>query len=118
VDWIEARRGAASRYLEAGLADLAQVQRETSEGRSSWHLFAIASEERDRLATALSEAEIEARPYYETPLYRQPALERWAPPGPLAETERICSQVLALPMGVALPDGAPAQVVDAIRSAG
>jgi dTDP-3-amino-3,4,6-trideoxy-alpha-D-glucose transaminase len=117
-DWIEARRRAASAYLEAGLADLASVQGETQDGRSAWHILAIASEQRDRLVAALADADIQARPYYETPLYRQPALERWAPSEPLAETERICSQILALPMGSALPEDAPAQVVDAIRSAG
>jgi dTDP-4-amino-4,6-dideoxygalactose transaminase len=116
-DWIEARRRTAGAYLEAGLADLVPVQSETPDARSAWHILAIASTERERIAAALSEAGIEARPYYETPLYRQPALERWAPAEPLTETERICSQILALPMGSALPDEAPAEVVGAIRSA-
>ena len=116
--WVEARRRAAAAYLDAGLADLAGVQRETPDARAAWHIFAIASAERDRIETALAEAAIEARPYYETPLYRQPALEAWAPAEPLAETERICSEVLALPMGAALPEGAPAEVVAAIRGAG
>ena len=116
-EWIEARRGAARAYLEAGLSDLAEVQLETPDGRSSWHILAIVSSERDRIASALAEAGIEARPYYEIPLYRQPALEGWAPAEPLAETERICSQILALPMGAALPESAPAEVLSAIRSA-
>jgi dTDP-4-amino-4,6-dideoxygalactose transaminase len=115
-EWIEARRRAATAYREAGLADLAQLQTETEAGRSAWHICAIASDERERLATALGDAGIGARPYYETPLYRQPALERWAPAEPLAETERICSRILALPMGAALPDGAPADVTAAIRA--
>jgi dTDP-4-amino-4,6-dideoxygalactose transaminase len=116
-EWIEVRRRAASAYLEAGLADLTQVQSETPDARSGWHLFMIASPARDSLGPTLADAGIEARPYYETPLYRQPALERWAPPEPLAETERICSQVLALPMGAALPEDAPGEVVGAIRAA-
>ncbi|HSD22793.1 MAG TPA: DegT/DnrJ/EryC1/StrS family aminotransferase [Solirubrobacterales bacterium] len=117
-DWIEARRRAAAAYLEAGLGGLARIQSETEGARSAWHILAIASEARDRLAEALGDAGIGARPYYETPLYRQPALERWAPAKPLAETERICSGILALPMGAALPDDAPAEVIAAIRSAG
>jgi dTDP-4-amino-4,6-dideoxygalactose transaminase len=117
ADWVRIRGRAANAYLDAGLADLSQVQRETDDGRSAWHLLAIATAERDRLARALGDAGIEARPYYETPLYRQPALERWAPPEPLTETERICSQILALPMGSALPEGAPAEVVAALRAA-
>jgi dTDP-3-amino-3,4,6-trideoxy-alpha-D-glucose transaminase len=117
VEWIQARRGAAAAYLEAGLSDLAQVQSETPDGRSAWHILAVASEQRDRIASALADVEIQARPYYEIPLYRQPALERWAPAEPLTETERICSGILALPMGAALPEDAPAEVVGAIRSA-
>ncbi|HEY7121346.1 MAG TPA: DegT/DnrJ/EryC1/StrS family aminotransferase [Solirubrobacterales bacterium] len=117
ADWVAARRQAGSAYLEAGLADLAQVQRETPDGRSAWHILAIASEQRDDIAAALAKADMQARPYYETPLYRQPALEDWAPPEPLPETERICSQILALPMGSALPEGAPAEVVAALRAA-
>ena len=116
-EWVEARRRAASAYLEAGLADLADVQTEGEEARSAWHILAIASPDRDRIAPPLADAGIEARPYYETPLYRQPALEQWAPPEPLPETERICAGILALPMGAALPDGAPAEVVAAIRAA-
>jgi dTDP-4-amino-4,6-dideoxygalactose transaminase len=117
TEWIEARRRAAAAYLEAGLADLAPVQAETPNGRSAWHILAIASERRDEIAAALADADVQARPYYETPLYRQPALEQWAPTERLTETERICSQILALPMGSALPEDAPAQVVEAIRSA-
>lgn len=117
AEWIEARRGAAAAYLEAGLGDLAQVQGETPNAHSAWHILAVASDHRERIAAALADADIQARPYYEIPLYRQPALERWAPAQPLAETERICSGILALPMGAALPEGAPGEVVEAIDAA-
>ena len=116
-EWIEARRRAAAAYLDAGLADLAGVQEQTEGASAAWHILAIASSDRERIAAALAEADIQARPYYETPPYRQPALERWAPSEPLAETERICAQILALPMGAALPDDAPAEVTAAIRTA-
>ena len=104
-DWIEARRRAASAYLEAGLGGPgAGVQSETPGGRSAWHILAIASPERDRIAAALADAEIEARPYYETPLYRQPALERWAPRRAAApRPSGSAREILALPMGSALP---------------
>ena len=115
--WIDARRRAAAAYLEAGLGDLVRIQAETREARSAWHIFAIATDRRDRLAESLEAAGIGARPYYETPLYRQPALERWTPAEPLRETERICSQILALPMGAALPQDAAARVVAAIGEA-
>jgi dTDP-4-amino-4,6-dideoxygalactose transaminase len=114
-EWTKARRAAAQAYRDAGLEDAVRLQGETPGGESAWHLLVCATPERDRLQRALNEAEIGARPYYETPLYRQPAVERWAPSEPLPNTERICDEMLALPMGTALDPGAPAAVVEVVR---
>jgi dTDP-4-amino-4,6-dideoxygalactose transaminase len=114
-EWTKARRAAADRYREAGLGEIVQLQSETEGGESCWHLFAVATPERDRLRQTLDQAGIGSRPYYEIPLYRQPATERWAPPEPLPNTERICSEILALPMGTALDPEAPADVTAAVR---
>ena len=114
-DWTRARRSAAEAYREAGLEEIVRIQEETPGGESCWHLFVVATPERDRMQSALNRAEIGARPYYEVPLYRQPAVERWAPPKPLPNTERACAEMLALPMGTALPEGAVAGVVEAAR---
>jgi dTDP-3-amino-3,4,6-trideoxy-alpha-D-glucose transaminase len=114
-EWTAARRQAADAYRETGLGEHVQIQSEPDGGECCWHLFVIASPERDGLQDELSDAGIGARAYYETPLYRQPAVERWAPPEPLANTERVCSEILALPMGTALDPEAPAQVADAVR---
>jgi dTDP-4-amino-4,6-dideoxygalactose transaminase len=114
-EWTAARRSAARAYREAGLGEIVPIQAETDGGESAWHLFVVATPERERLQQALSGAGIGARPYYEVPLYRQPAVERWAPPEPLPNTERICAEMLALPMGTALDPEAPAQVTAAVR---
>jgi dTDP-4-amino-4,6-dideoxygalactose transaminase len=115
-EWTAARRRAAQAYREAGLADVVQVQGETPGAESAWHMLVTATPDRDRLQRVLNEAGIGARPYYETPLYRQPAVERWAPPEPLPNTERICAEMLALPMGSALDPEAPRQVAEAVRA--
>jgi dTDP-4-amino-4,6-dideoxygalactose transaminase len=114
-EWTAARRAAARGYKDAGLGDHVAVQAETAGGESCWHLFVVRSPERDRLCGALTEAGIGARPYYETPLYAQPAVRRWAPAEPLPHTEAICAEILALPMGTALDPKAPAAVTDAVR---
>jgi dTDP-3-amino-3,4,6-trideoxy-alpha-D-glucose transaminase len=116
-EWTAARRAAARRYRDAGLGEILPIQAETEGGESAWHLFVVSSPERDRLQSELTEAGIGARPYYELPLYRQPAVERWAPAEPLEVTERICAEMLALPMGTALDPEAPAQVTGAVREA-
>jgi dTDP-4-amino-4,6-dideoxygalactose transaminase len=116
-EWTAARRGAAAAYGEAGLGDVVQVQSETAGAESCWHLFVVATPERDRLREALAEAGIGSRPYYEIPLYRQPAFESYAPPEPQASTERVCAEVLALPMGVALEREAVSEVAEAVSGA-
>jgi dTDP-4-amino-4,6-dideoxygalactose transaminase len=42
-------------------------------------------------------------------------VERWAPRERLPNSERICAEMLALPMGTALDPHAPAQVVEVVR---
>ena len=116
-DWTAARRAVAAAYGDAGLADHVAPQAETAGAESCFHLYVIASPERDALREQLAEAGIGARPYYEIPLYRQPAMERWAPAEPFEVTERVCSEILALPMGTALDAGAPAEVTEAVGAA-
>jgi dTDP-4-amino-4,6-dideoxygalactose transaminase len=116
-DWTAARRAAAEGYRESGLGEHVRVQAETEGAESCFHLFVVASPERDALRERLTEAGIGARPYYEIPLYRQPAMAQWAPAEPLENTERVCSEILALPMGTALDPEAPAQVTDAVGAA-
>jgi UDP-N-acetyl-3-dehydro-alpha-D-glucosamine 3-aminotranferase len=114
-EWTVARRSAAEAYRAAGLGELVRIQAEAAGAEAAWHLFVAATPERDRLRRALNDAGIGARSHYEVPLYRQPAVQRWAPPGPLPATERICSENLALPMGTSLDPAAPARVVEAAR---
>lgn len=116
-EWTAARRAAARGYIDAGLGEQVSIQAETAGGECCWHLFVVRSPARDRLCEALTEAAIEARPYYEIPLYAQPAVERWAPAQPLPNTEAICAEILALPMGTALDPEAPAAVAGAVREA-
>jgi dTDP-4-amino-4,6-dideoxygalactose transaminase len=116
-EWTAARRAAAQAYRDAGLGEAVAIQRESEGGESAWHLFVISAPDRDGLRASLTDAGIGARPYYKVPLYRQPAVERWAPADPLPNTERICSEMLALPMGTAMPEGAVDEVVGAVRDA-
>jgi dTDP-4-amino-4,6-dideoxygalactose transaminase len=116
-DWTASRRSVAEGYRQAGLGELVSIQAETDAAASCWHLFVVRTPDRDGLRAKLDEAGVGARPYYEVPLYRQPAVERWAPADGLEVTERVCAEILALPMGTALDPGAPAEVAAAVREA-
>ncbi len=114
--WTELRRQVARSYLDGGIHELCEVQEEPDGGASCRHLFVIAIRDPERLSTALAKEGIETRRYYEIPLHRQPGLARWAPLGPLPESERLAAQNLALPIGPALAPGAVERVVDAVRA--
>jgi dTDP-4-amino-4,6-dideoxygalactose transaminase len=116
-EWTAARRRAARGYEEAGLGELVELPRETSGGEACYHLYVVLCEERERLASALGEAEVESRAYYTTPLHRQPAMQPYAPTRPLPNAERVAATSLALPMGPALARAQIAAVVEAARAA-
>jgi dTDP-4-amino-4,6-dideoxygalactose transaminase len=114
-EWTAARRRAARAYVAAGLGELVELPRETAGAESCYHLYVVLSEERERLASALSEAGVESRAYYTTPLQRQPAMEAYAPGRALPGAERAAATSLALPMGPALAETQVAAVVEAAR---
>jgi dTDP-4-amino-4,6-dideoxygalactose transaminase len=113
--WNAERREAAARYAELGLADLCELPED--EPGHVYHVYAVRSPERDRLADALRASGIASAAYYRTPLHLQPALrglgyER----GALPETERAAAEILALPMWAGIRREQQEHVVEAIRA--
>jgi dTDP-4-amino-4,6-dideoxygalactose transaminase len=115
--WNAERRAAAGGYAAAGLGELVRLPGETPGAEHVFHLYVAATAGRDRLREALRQAGIGARAYYTTPLYRQPALEEFAPPSPLPAAERFAAEGLALPMGPSLTAAQVEAVVAATRKA-
>jgi dTDP-4-amino-4,6-dideoxygalactose transaminase len=83
----------------------------------AWHLYVIRHPYADRLGPALERVGIGQKAYYRTPVHRQPAMRRWAPPGELAGTEEAARTHLAIPMSPVLDRLDAIQVVSAIREA-
>jgi dTDP-4-amino-4,6-dideoxygalactose transaminase len=114
--WISARREAASRYAALGLGELCELP--SAEGGHVFHMYVVRSPERDRIAEALSAAEISCASYYVTPLHLQPALRflGWEA-GSLPETERAARENLALPMWAGIDEATQERVVSVVRQA-
>lgn len=115
--WNELRRQAAARYAAEGLGEVVELPRETPNAESAYHLYVIRSPRRDELREALRARDIESRPYYTTPMHLQPALSGYADGSPLANSERLAGQGLALPMGPSLSPSDVASVIGAVRDA-
>lgn len=114
--WNRARREAAGRYLDLGLGELCDAP--ADEAGHVYHMYVIRSTERDRIAEALTAAEISCASYYVTPLHLQPALRflGWEP-GSLPETERAARENLAIPMWAGLDEATQERVVSVVREA-
>ncbi len=114
--WNAGRREAAARYVELGLGELVELPRD--EPGHIYHLFVCRSPERDRIRTALAEAEIASSVYYTTPLHLQPALRFLGyEAGSLPATERVAADNFSVPLWPGIPVEAQERVVDVVRSA-
>jgi dTDP-4-amino-4,6-dideoxygalactose transaminase len=105
--WIEQRRAIAARYTDelAGLRRL--VLTDVPPGRGHvYHQFTIrAPLDRDRLAQALRERDIQTAIYYPVPLHLQPVHAALGyRPGAFEHAERAAREVLSLPIFPELRD--------------
>ena len=115
--WTEARRRAAAAYDEAGLSEHARLPASTPGADPAYHLYVVRHERPDELREALGARGVASRGYYRRPAHRQPATERFAPPGlELPGTDEAARTHLALPMGTELSDEAVREVVAACAS--
>jgi dTDP-4-amino-4,6-dideoxygalactose transaminase len=114
--WNAARREAAARYAELGLGEIAELP--ADEPGHVYHMYCVRTTERDRLASALSEAQIGFASYYQPPLHLQPALRYLGyEPGSLPETEKAAQENLCLPMWGGISEEQQAEVVAVLRRA-
>jgi dTDP-4-amino-4,6-dideoxygalactose transaminase len=116
-DWTRARRAVAVAYADSGMGEAVELPVETPGAESCYHLYVVGSDDRDGLAERLAAAGIGARPYYSTPLHRQPAMREFAPTMALPGVDSAAERSLALPMGPALGEGQVAEVAGAVKSA-
>ncbi len=112
--WNARRAEIAETYL-AGLADLGLTLPTLIEGNeSTWHQFAVLTPNRDALMTHLKAQGVDSMIYYPVPLHHHEPYKDFA--ADLPETERVCREVLCLPIHSHLSDEAVSHVVESVRS--
>jgi dTDP-4-amino-4,6-dideoxygalactose transaminase len=115
-EWTRLRRDAAARYGELGLGEIVQLP--ADEPGHVYHMYAVRSQERDRLAEALKAADIGHAAFYTTPLHLQPALRYLGySEGDFLETERASRENLCLPLWAGITEQQQAEVVGVLRRA-
>jgi dTDP-4-amino-4,6-dideoxygalactose transaminase len=113
-EWTRLRREAAARYAELGLGELCALP--LDEPGHVYHLYVCRSPDRDRIRSALQDAEIGTAAYYTTPLHLQPALRYLGyEPGTLPETERAGAENFSVPLWAGIDAATQERVVDVVR---
>jgi dTDP-4-amino-4,6-dideoxygalactose transaminase len=114
---LEARE-ALARLYDSRLSGAVSLPSRPAEMRNSWAVYAVLSDERDRLAEALNEAGVPTARYYRHPLHKQPAF-RDLPgvPERLPACESLCQRVLSLPMHAYLDEATAHHICDVLIAA-
>ena len=115
--WTAARRENAA-YLDAHLEGV-RVPSVVPEATHVYHQYTIRVDaaERDRMVAALrDEHGVGCGVYYPIPNHRLASLQRYAPDGELAQTERAAAEVISLPVHPALAPADRERVVAAVNA--
>jgi len=115
-DWVGHRRGIAERY-RAGLEGVGELRLppfDETRHRDSFQNYVIRSARRDDLRAFLAEQGIETLVHWTRPMWRHPGL-RLADPH-LETTERICRELISLPMSAETSEGDVETIVEAVRT--
>jgi dTDP-4-amino-4,6-dideoxygalactose transaminase len=115
--WGAERNAAAQRYAEL-LGDVEQitVPAEPEAGTHVYHLYVIRTPDRDALQSYLERQEIQTGIHYPTPVHRQPAVvDEIGVQSGLERTERLCEEILSLPMHPRITDAEIEYVCETIR---
>jgi dTDP-4-amino-4,6-dideoxygalactose transaminase len=117
-EWTARRRRLAARYRREleGACHVVEVPPECDPGHV-YHLFTVRSTRRDALKAHLAGAGIETLIHYPIPIPRQPALATESP-AECPAADRVCKEILSLPLYPGMPEGYVAEVAARIRSFG
>ncbi len=121
---VAVRNGVADFYRqELGRLPGINFQEIREGNRSSYKDFAIIVDPdrfgltRDELAMILKSENIETRAYYDPPVHRQVAYQRFTPAGRLGNTDLLASRILCLPIWSAMDIEIPAKICKVITMA-
>jgi len=97
--WIEARRNLAAHYNQLLKGANIRLPAEPAGYQSAYHLYVIRSQNRDTLQAHLKECGIGTAIHYPTPVHLQPFYSNGKDRrGEFPIAEKICNEILSLPM--------------------
>ena len=116
-EWAEGRMQAGRHYEQAGLDEVVGLPRPSPGASPAWHLYVVSHPDVERLEGVLAHAQVGHKPYYRTPVHRQPPMREWGDGIELPATEHAARTHLAIPMSPVLTRAQAEEVVAAARAA-
>jgi dTDP-4-amino-4,6-dideoxygalactose transaminase len=113
-DWNRRRRCVAKNYLAALVGTDLTLPREAEWASSVWHIFPVMFPGRDLLRRQLEARGIETLIHYPTPPHRQRAYSSSHGSAQLPFSDKVCAQILSLPMGPHVSDADLEEVIGAV----
>jgi dTDP-4-amino-4,6-dideoxygalactose transaminase len=115
--WNARRAEIADAYAEALEDSPVRPLARLADRRHVFHLFVVEAPDRDALRAHLGDAGIGTLIHYPTPVHGHPPFRRLAyGPVPLSVSERLCDQIVSLPIYPELSDEEVGRVGEALRS--
>ncbi|MBA3808790.1 MAG: DegT/DnrJ/EryC1/StrS family aminotransferase [Solirubrobacterales bacterium] len=114
--WADGRRAAGEHYVRAGLGELTGLPQPVAGCSPAWHLYVVSDPDVESLEAALTAADVGFKPYYRTPVHRQPPMAAWGAGLELPATEQAARNHLAIPMSPVFSREEAEQVVAAVRA--
>src|SRR4029453_17983954 len=111
--WTTRRRELAQQYRSRLADQRAVLVPPQLDAGHVYHLFPVRSAARDAVQSSLRAAGIETLIHYPVPIPQQPAL-RSEQPADCPVANRVCSEILSLPLYPSLPPHAIDRVADAL----
>lgn len=113
---IKQRQKVAKAYDEA-FTSIEQIKTPVvRSGRDSVYAqYTIKVENRDQVQKTLMELGVPTSIHYPKGMHEQPALAQFKPQHPLTITEKVCEQVLSLPLYADMPEDHIAHVIDSVK---
>ena len=113
--WIEKRRAAAHIYQSELSGFPITLPKEKNYAHHAYHLYVIRSKEREKIIQHLTKHKIPVLVHYPIPVHKQKAYSAALYNFSLPETEKVCSEVLSLPMHAYLTDEETRNVTACIK---
>ena len=118
-DWNEKRRAVAAKYdsMLKGVGDLRLPPKPSKDFEPVYHQYAILTKKRNELKAHLESKNVGVGVHYDIPIHLQPVYRDMYgfKEGMLPMTERLCKEVLTLPMFVDITDEQIKYVVESFK---